>query len=278
MGSLRQISLISLILIIRLVGLTLTFAQPELLYFNCTYSANYSSSSTTYGTNLNTLLSSLSSNIDRYGYYNSSFGEDPDRVTAVVLCRGDVEQDICRSCVDYSTRNLTQLCPNQREAIAFYQTCMLRYTNQAIEFGKMVWGPGFNKWNIYNNVSDEDLITFHQVRETLFSGLIKKAASGDSHRKFETGEKLLPKDHKSMYALVQCTPDLSGPVCTDCLNALMLLIPQCCNRTVGGAVYKPTCNLRYELDSEPFYNRTTADAPPPLLSMPPPPLSRPKNS
>uniref|UniRef100_A0A5B7BSX4 Non-specific serine/threonine protein kinase n=1 Tax=Davidia involucrata TaxID=16924 RepID=A0A5B7BSX4_DAVIN len=266
-SSLRQISF--LILIIHLVGLTLTFAQPELLYFNCTYSANYSSSSTTYGTNLNTLLSSLSSNIDRYGYNNSSIGKDPDRVTAVALCRGDVELNLCRSCVNDSISKLTQLCPNQREAIAWYDNCMLRYTNQAIVFGKMVWGPGFNKWNDKLYVPDEYLSTFHEVRRTLLLSLRDQAAAGNSRRKYATGDEQL-QNYQTIYSLVQCTPDLSGTECSDCLNACMELIPDCCNRSMGGAVYKPTCNLRYELGTGAFYNATVADPPeaPPLL--PPP--------
>ncbi|KAA8519987.1 hypothetical protein F0562_014243 [Nyssa sinensis] len=261
MGSLTQISFLSHILI-HLLALTLTFAQPHFLFHNCSNSVNYTIPST-FQTNLNTLLSSLSSNIDAYGFYNSSMGRDPDRASAVALCRGDVELDICRSCVTVSTSKLIQLCPNQREAIGYYDNCMLRYSNNETIFGKMAWGPGFEKWNT-NNVSDEQLSKFNEVRSRLFGGLINRAASGDSRRKYATGEAQLP-DSKTIYALVQCTPDLSESDCSFCLNATLERIPSCCSNRIGGAVYKPTCNIRYELDK--FYNDTKdAAAPSPQLA------------
>lgn len=55
----------------------------------------------TYHTNLNTLLSNLTSNkgID-YGFYNLSYGKNTDKVYAIGLCRGDVKPDECRSCLN----------------------------------------------------------------------------------------------------------------------------------------------------------------------------------
>ncbi|KAA8519985.1 hypothetical protein F0562_014241 [Nyssa sinensis] len=266
MGCLRQISLPSYILIINFVALT--FAQPDVaLYKNCTTSGTFNNDST-YGSNLKSLQFSLSSNIDESGFYHSSRGQDADTVNAVVLCRGDVELEICRSCVNEAIRNLTQDCANQREAIIFYDKCMLRYSDQSI-FGIMAWGPGFEKWNIYENVSDNDWNTFTVTRRSLLLSLRDRASSGDSRLKYSTGEEQVP-NYNTMYTLVQCTPDLSLGDCKSCLDACMQLIPTCCNRSIGGAVYKPTCNLRYELGTGPFYNQTVPYAVPPP---PPPPPS-----
>ncbi|KAA8519988.1 hypothetical protein F0562_014244 [Nyssa sinensis] len=165
-----------------------------------------------------------------------------------------------------------QLCPNEREAILWYDNCMLRYSNQAIS-GKMEWGPGFEKWNVHENVSDNDWNTFDVMRRRLLLRLSDQAASGDSRRKYSTGEDQGP-NYKTMYTLVQCTPDLSLGDCNNCLDACMQLIPKCCNGSIGGAVYKPTCNLRYELGTGPFYNQAVPLPPlPPPPSPPPPSLS-----
>ncbi|KAJ0085752.1 hypothetical protein Patl1_07127 [Pistacia atlantica] len=35
----------------------------------------------------------------------------------MALCRGDVKPDICRSCINDSSLELSKLCPNQKEAV-----------------------------------------------------------------------------------------------------------------------------------------------------------------
>jgi hypothetical protein len=103
-------------------------AQPEFRYQLCLENGNYTSNST-YNANLNNLLSSLSSNtqID-YGFYNVSYGQNPDKVYAIGLCRGDVKPDMCRSCLNNATNLLPLVCPNKKDAIGGYDECMLRYS------------------------------------------------------------------------------------------------------------------------------------------------------
>ena len=84
-----------------LSAICLFIAQPNFENnFVCSDKGNYTSNST-YKANLNHLLSTLTSNtqID-YGFYNSSYGQDPDKVYAIGLCRGDVNSDECRSCLN----------------------------------------------------------------------------------------------------------------------------------------------------------------------------------
>ncbi|CAB4297226.1 unnamed protein product [Prunus armeniaca] len=77
---------------------------------------NYTTNST-YQKNLNDLLSSLLSNSNGYGFYNSSRGQNADRVYAIGLCRGDIKSDACGKCLSDATYVLTESCPNQKEAI-----------------------------------------------------------------------------------------------------------------------------------------------------------------
>jgi hypothetical protein len=86
---------------------------------------NYTRNST-YRTNLETLLTSMSSNtkID-YGFYNFSVGESPDKVSAVALCSLDISPNECRSCINESSYYLLQACPYQKEAIIWPNKCSL---------------------------------------------------------------------------------------------------------------------------------------------------------
>jgi hypothetical protein len=217
------------------------------------YTAN---SSSTYEANLNHLLSSFSSDtkID-YGFYNSSYGQNSDQVYAIGLCRGDVNPDVCRGCLKNATSALKQLCPNQKEAIGWYDECMLRYSNRSI-YGVLETIPEFVLWNPEDmpaNYVDQ----FNDDLRTLMESLSSQAVAGGPLLKFATGNRSVP-NFKTLYGLVQCTPDLSEKDCSDCLRGEIEYIPECCDRKRGGQINRPSCKLRFEVYE--FYNYSTAAA------------------
>ncbi|KAL9456238.1 hypothetical protein AB3S75_005458 [Citrus x aurantiifolia] len=221
---------------------------------------NYTSNSA-YKTNLNSVLSSIASNtaVD-YGFYNESAGQEPDKVNVIALCRGDIATDVCRGCLENATQEIFRVCPNQKQAIIWSAECMLRYSNKTI-FGVLETGPTYYMWNV-NNVTD-DVSLFNQALQDLLRRLRGTAASGNSQKKFATGD--TTASFRTIYALEQCTPDLSELQCSDCLDRAIGEIPNCCSGKIGGRVLKPSCNFRFE--TERFYN-PTANSPPPS---PPPP-------
>ncbi|KAL7212053.1 hypothetical protein ACSBR2_014837 [Camellia fascicularis] len=246
----------------------LTIAQPRFPYDICINNGNYTSNDT-YQRNLNTLLSSLPSNTDKYGFYSSSVGQNPDRANAIVLCRGDVELQTCRSCINESITSLIQLCPNYKEAIIWYAECMLRYSNASIN-GTITGSPSFCMRNINDAMNP---IQFNQDLRALLDELRNRAASSSGFRKFAAGNTTGP-DFLTIFGLVQCTPDLTEQECSNCLLGAAADIPTCCDGRVGGIIGKSSCNLRYEIYN--FFNTTPADppspgAPPPPLPPPPPP-------
>ncbi|XP_028101316.1 cysteine-rich repeat secretory protein 38-like [Camellia sinensis] len=111
----------TLITITVTVTVTVTIAQPNFTFSYCVPNPN--NSTITYEANLKTVISSFSSTINSDGFYSASLGQNSDRVNAILLCRGDVELDSCRSCVNDSTHKLIQVCPNYTEAIAWYDYC-----------------------------------------------------------------------------------------------------------------------------------------------------------
>ncbi|RHN77396.1 putative Gnk2-like domain-containing protein [Medicago truncatula] len=226
---------------------------------------NYTTNST-YHKNLNTLLSTLTSNKDiNYGFYNSSYGINTDKVNAIGLCRGDVKPNDCQNCIKNSSVFLTQLCQNRKEAIGWYDedTCMLRYSYRSI-FGLNETRPFYLGWSL-NNATNED--EFDKVLKNLLDNLRNRASSGDSDLKYAVGsDEVGQNNNQTIYALVQCTPDLSKSLCDDCLVKSIKAIPRCCNNRLGARIVRPSCYLRYETDSL-FYQQTPD--PPSSLQVPP---------
>ncbi|KAK6124042.1 hypothetical protein DH2020_042211 [Rehmannia glutinosa] len=230
----------------------------------------------TYSDNLNTVLSSLPANIDSNGFYNASVGQNPDRANAIAVCRGDVQLPTCRECIQNITADLLTACPNQKQAMEWYDQCALRYSNETI-LGTLATSPAVWVWSARNATSYEQ---FKADLRTLLDDLRGRAASGGPLRKVAAGNVTAP-DFQSIYALVQCSPDLSSEDCSLCLNDAAQDIPRCCDGKRGGRVLWPSCNLRFE--TSPFYNETRlqelasppAPVPEPPLAPEPPLLSPP---
>ncbi|KAG6642516.1 hypothetical protein CIPAW_09G145800 [Carya illinoinensis] len=241
-------------------------AQPD---DNARYKSSYKGSyayNSTYEANLNYLLSSLTSNCEiAYGFYNSCHGENSDRVYAIGLCRGDVNTDTCRSCLHNATSLLPLRCHNQKEAIGWFDYCMLRYSNRSI-FGIMETDPSSIIVNP-NNVSTIFVDQYNDDLRTLFKSLTSQAAAGGSLRKF-AANKTTVAESKPLYAFVQCTPDLSEQRCSDCLlGTLVQDFPQCCDGKEGGRVFKPSCSIRFEVFN---FLSSTPDASTPSSPLAPP--------
>nr|GMC83834.1 putative receptor-like protein kinase At4g00960 isoform X2 [Ipomoea batatas] len=236
----------------------LSTVQPELRYSICGASEKNYTQNSIYHTNLNTALSSLSSDLNQYGFSNVSMGENPDRVSAVALCRGDVEPDICRSCVEDARRKTLQSCPNQKEAFGGYDKCMIHYSNVST-LGSWSRLPEIYFWNLDNSSSPDQ---FNQDLRNLLDDLLDRAANGFPLRKFAANNTRGP-DFRTIFAAVQCSPDLAAPNCFDCLTSAFEDYAGCepCKGKKGGRVVRPSCNFRFE--TERFFNFTLIGSPPP---------------
>ncbi|XP_021801241.1 putative receptor-like protein kinase At4g00960 [Prunus avium] len=246
--------------------LFLMISPQSLAQISCSNDKGNYTTNSTYHTNLNTLLSSLSSpsnNGNGYGFYNSSYGENPDQVYAIGLCRGDATVDSCRGCLNDTAQLLTQSCPNQKEAFGAGDQCNLRYTNRSIH-GVMETSPAFRLYNV-QNVSSSDVVEFDQELRTLLEDLRGQAAGNGSLRKFAVGSATTPS-FQTIYGLAQCTPDLTEMLCSNCLGTSLGDIQRYFpGNQPGGIIVKPSCDVRYE--TYPFVDPTTVR---PLPSPPPP--------
>ncbi|XP_059661442.1 cysteine-rich receptor-like protein kinase 10 isoform X2 [Cornus florida] len=223
---------------------------------------------TTYHTNLNLLLSNLSSNATTPddGFYTTTAGGSPNTVYGLFLCRGDVTTDQCHNCVKTASQEILQECPNRTVATVWYDECLLRYssTNIFSRVDTSVWIILSNSTNV-----SEEPDRFMELLASTMDELADWAETNRSGKKF--GAKVADFTAvQKLYGLVQCTPDLSTDDCNTCLRDGIARLPSCCGGKQGGRVLFPSCNIRYE--THPFFN-ISASTPVPAPVPPPPPGS-----
>ncbi|XP_058754077.1 cysteine-rich repeat secretory protein 38-like [Vicia villosa] len=210
----------------------------------------------TYSNNLKFAFLRLTYNLKLdNGFTNTIYGENNNKVNLMGICRGDISPQDCRKCLIGSKFNLTQACPNKKEAIGWYEDekCMLRYSDRSI-LGLNEIGPAYFAWNL-NNATLAD--QFNVVVKQLLNDLKSKAIKGDSNRKYVVGTLPGPSNDQVIYGLVQCTPDLSGPQCDDCLISSIVEVSRCCSNRIGARIVRPSCNLRFETSYQ-FYQSSAA--------------------
>ncbi|PPD73537.1 hypothetical protein GOBAR_DD29541 [Gossypium barbadense] len=233
-------------------------ANPSFLYKFCYDKDTTFTTNSTYGTNLNLLLSSLTSNAHRIdGFYNTTVGQQPpDRIYGLFLCRGDVTPDVCRDCVAAAARNATSLCPVEKNSVIWYDKCMLRYSNESI-FSTMETRPGGTVWDNDTFTEEEDFV---DIVASLVKDVASEAADAPmGAKKFATKEANLSGSQK-LYSLAQCTPDISDVACNLCLESAITEFSDCCRqkeKATRASSLLPSCNVQYGLT--PFYNKTAGE-------------------
>ncbi|KAG5622821.1 hypothetical protein H5410_008039 [Solanum commersonii] len=218
-----------------------------------------------YDTNLNTTLSSVSRNMDSFGFYNSSIGLNPDTISVIAQCRGDVQLQVCRDCISNATRKILEVCPYKKSAFGYYESCQLRYSNESI-IGTVSISP---QDTLYSGVNASNPDDFMEDVTTILESLRSQASRGGK-RKYATNS-TRRSGSETIYVLVQCTADLSAGSCINCLSAGYQTLPNscACYGRIGLRYRMPSCKFQYE--TSPFFDQLLTEAPPPPLPSPLPP-------
>lgn len=151
-----------------------TQAAQSFGYASCSDETSYFSGST-FEANLKLLLTFLSSNATKNnGFYNFTAGHDsPDVAYGLSLCRGDCSSDICQTCVSEATKAILTQCPKAKEAVIWYDECMVRYVHQSfIATNNETLGFQFG-----NPSSVKEDAGFKQVLDSTLSDLINRASN-----------------------------------------------------------------------------------------------------
>ncbi|XP_022748823.1 cysteine-rich receptor-like protein kinase 10 [Durio zibethinus] len=210
-------------------------------YFFCDSTGNYTTGGI-YGQNVNITLTSLAANASFDGFSITTVGQGLDVVNGLVQCRSDVSQEDCQTCVDTAAKEISQFCPNKKEAMIGYNNCSLRYSNWRF-FSTASSSPIFA---FYNKANATDPDHFNTQLANLLRNLSSTAASNAS--KFAVNSTSYSA-FSDIYGMVQCTRDLPESRCSSCLQAIISFIPQCCNQKQGARIFTMSCNLRFELYS-----------------------------
>ena len=105
----------------------LAYADP--FHSNCSTSGNDAVYSPFYN-NLNYILYSLSSKASVTKFYNTSTGNDTNRVYGLYMCLDYVTSESCGACITEASQDISKLCPSTTEAIVWEETCQLRYSKK----------------------------------------------------------------------------------------------------------------------------------------------------
>nr|GMD86340.1 cysteine-rich receptor-like protein kinase 25 [Ipomoea batatas]GMD86344.1 cysteine-rich receptor-like protein kinase 25 [Ipomoea batatas] len=243
-------------LLISLAGITKGSSFLSLRY-NCQNETSYYTPNSTYKANLDSLLSNLYSNATRdNGFYHTTVG---DTVHGLFLCRGDLSPYVCRNCIGDARDEILELCTNGKTALIWFDNCMLRYSQKSL-FGILDTSTYFITSNKGNN--DTQPNGFVQLVQNMMDQLIAPALSSGSDKKFAVLETNFSA-FETVYALGQCTPDLSNDDCQICLTNAISLLSLHCFGAFGARVVFPSCNVRYEVF--PFYNLSALGTPAPTI-------------
>ncbi|KAJ8435092.1 hypothetical protein Cgig2_006364 [Carnegiea gigantea] len=212
--------------------------------YNCSNNLNYTSSSS-FASNLNTLLSSIGSGAPLAGsrghFHSLSIGVKPggDFLSGSCLCRGDLSSTDCSSsCID-AARSIRQVCPTQKQAIGLYPDCVFRYSDQPIS-GIMASSPWFC---FANTANASDPKAFNRELTALLWSLRAKALYG---AKYATRFRRVSGCQR-VFADLGCNPNLNVSECSRCYQDITNYIPSCCYGRTGGAILTPSCDCRFEI-------------------------------
>ena len=240
----KTISLFLLCFLITLL-FDLAYADPDPPYKLCSDGRGYVENST-FQKNLQSLLDSLPSNASVSKLYNNSAGIEPDRVYGLYMCLGYVTNETCHNCINTAHLDIVRICPNSTESVVWQETCQLRYSNVKF-YGELNVADNIVSAN-KKNVSDPKKFE-NTVKEKLRE-LTKQAAYNASAKMYATGD--VQFEDKVIYALVQCTRDLSGDDCDKCLRHAIEDVLRKYYFSIGARLMSRSCYLRYELYG--FYN------------------------
>lgn len=118
---------------VNLLKIACAQADDLSIYLNssCTAKPQFSRGSL-YESNLNDLLSNLTSISYSKNFNNISIGENSNRVYGLFLCSTDVDIRLCGNCIQSAKNDILQRCESSKEAIVWYNWRMIRYSNRNI--------------------------------------------------------------------------------------------------------------------------------------------------
>ena len=235
------------------------------LWWNYCPNTTMFGNNTKYESNLSKLFNYLTTNATTPSRYHQASVNDS--VYGHFLCRYDMTTSACQNCVTVATtQDIPIKCLNRKNVILWYDTCLVRYSNQSF-FGTMDAYPGI-EFNNVNNITG-NVTRYEEVLGNMMNNVIAVGAAAGGQRKFSI-DSVVFSSFQKIYGMGMCTPDISQIECNECLVRAFDLIT---THTQGGRILVPSCFVRYEI--YPLFDLSLLASPPQSLpSQQPPPSPR----
>ncbi|EEE54831.1 hypothetical protein OsJ_02275 [Oryza sativa Japonica Group] len=203
------------------------------LHYNCSLSGGKYEPNSTYEANLRALASLLLAEARATAFASDSFGAAPDAVYGIALCRGDYAGDACAGGLRKAFRDAIDhgvFCAGFRDVTVYYDEHMFRFSGEDFR-ASLTNAPGRG----------------YATGEAGFGELdVGATRLGLVEQQCRSSPDLV------IFALVQCTPDLSPAGCLSCLSGIASQMPRwftgAADYRLGGRILGVRCNLRYEVD------------------------------
>ncbi|KAL9245876.1 hypothetical protein vseg_019476 [Gypsophila vaccaria] len=208
--------------------------------------------STSFLNNLNLLYSNFALQSSQTGFYNASVGAgSPDTVHGYFMCRGDINHHHCHECVLNATE-FAGRSPCESVVGNFHsEYCSFGYSNVSL-YGTYDDTPSAFAFDyVETNVSNYE--KFNQTLSSTLTSVINLTAFNSSQVVgFATAEDSVTQDETIIYSMAQCTPDIAGVQCHDCLEFGYSALRRWADGAPGAVVFMDKCMLRY--DNVSFYD------------------------
>ncbi|PWA51958.1 gnk2-like domain-containing protein [Artemisia annua] len=189
-------------------------------------------------------------------FSNKTVGKHPpDIVYGLYLCRADILPNDCLNCLIKASKEMTEHCPIQKEAIRWSDYCMLHYANHSVLWNMEVDPIDYECNNANISKLETEQKHFHDIVVDMMDELVVMASN---YSKRYAYKEAIYNGAERVFGLMQCTQDLSGSDCDRCLRThVSRLVNELCGGKAGGRLSTPSCNIRYE--RYPFYGFHTRE-------------------
>ncbi|KAI3829356.1 hypothetical protein L1987_03476 [Smallanthus sonchifolius] len=185
----------------------------------CELNTTSNTNNTSFYSNLVQVLDSFAldyATINDKRFLSKSTGSiQPDIAYVLYLCRADVLPNDCLNCLLNAREDIKKTGPFSKAAVSWSDNCVLRYANYSVVsmMNSDTFIPECNKVNISDVVSEQSQFWQNGMR---FMGELASRASNDMKEMFAYDE--LSYNGEKIHGYVECTPDLSGYACDQCLQ------------------------------------------------------------
>ncbi|KAL8151170.1 hypothetical protein V2J09_020978 [Rumex salicifolius] len=230
---------------------------------NASLNGNYTKGST-YEGYLNQILDSLIPFSATNYFYSYTQRSGSDQIWTLFYCRYDFYLPECQACVKAAVNKALNVCNVQKEAVVVYEQCTLHYANRNIasleeEDLVVAWQPSVN--NVSMDVKD-----FYNIVLENLAPLVNQKAYNSSKETMYYGTLIRNiTSAYNLYALAQCTPDITAAECGRCLKGCVNSIPASKEGRDFMRLFQPSCQVTYSVSLF-FRVKNNGSAPSPVPS------------